>query len=247
MKLTIITSSISNITPIFRREFSSCLNSPIAYLFAAVFLVATNWLFFQSFFLTDQAVMRQWFGLLPLVFLLLVPAITMRSWAEEKKSNTVEFVLTLPIRDFEVVLAKFLSSLAFLALVLAFSVTLPATIGHLGDIDAGVVITGYLGALLLGSTYISLGLLASSFTRNQIVAFLVSLSVMFGLFIMGSNQVLGFVSGPTAAVLQFLSTASHFDTLSRGIVDTRDVIYYLSFTALAVYLTVQVIGSRNWR
>ncbi|MEK7188884.1 MAG: ABC transporter permease subunit [Patescibacteria group bacterium] len=247
MRLTIITSSIANITPLFKRECASYLNSPIAYIFAAVFLVTTNWLFFQSFFLTDQAVARQWFELLPWVFLLLAPAITMRSWAEEKRSNTMEFLLTLPIRDVEVVLAKFLSSLAFLALVLALSVTLPATIGWLGDIDLGVVITGYIGALLLGSMYLSLGLLVSAFTRNQIVAFLVSLALMFGLFVMGSNQVLSFVSGPLAAAVQFLSTTSHFNTLARGIIDTRDIIYYLSFTSLFVYLNVQIIGSRNWR
>ncbi len=171
----------------------------------------------------------------------------MRSWAEEKKTNTIEFLLTLPIRDGEVVAAKFLSSFLFLGLILALSLTLPVTVGRLGDLDAGVAAAGYVGALLLGGMYLSIGLLVSSFTENQIVAFLVSLSVMFGLFIIGSNNVLSFLSGPIAAVLQFLSTATHFNSVSRGIFDTRDIIYYLSFTALFLYLNVQSIGSRNWR
>ncbi len=247
MRLSDVPSSIANITPLFRRELASYLNSPIAYIFAAVFLAVSTWLFFQSFFLTDQAVVGPWFGLLPWMFLLLAPSVTMRGWAEEKKSNTIEFLLTLPIRDREVVLAKFLSAFGFLALVLLLSVALPATIGFLGDIDIGVVATGYAGALLLGGMYLAFGLLVSSFTRNQIVAFLVSLLGMFALFIMGSNQVLAFVSGGAGAAMQFLSTASHFNTLSRGIVDTRDIVYYLSFTALFIYFNVQSIGSRNWR
>ncbi|MBI1961687.1 MAG: ABC transporter permease subunit [Parcubacteria group bacterium] len=247
MKLTVIKSSIANIMPLCKREFVAYFNSPIAYVFAAVFLVVTNWLFFQQFFLANQAMLRDWFGLLPWMFLLLAPAITMRSWAEEKKTNTIEFLLTLPIRDSEVVAAKFLSSFLFLGLILALSLTMPITVGRLGDLDAGVAAAGYVGALLLGGMYLSIGLLVSSFTRNQIVAFLVSLSVMFSLFIIGSNNVLSFLSGPIASVLQFLSTATHFNSVSRGIFDTRDIIYYLSFTALFLYLNVQSISSRNWR
>jgi len=176
MNLKSLQSSIANIKPIFKREFVSFFNSPIAYIFVAVFLVVMNWLFFTRFFLTAQANMREWFGLVPWLFLLLAPAITMRSWAEEKKTGTVEFLLTLPIRDWEVVLAKFLSALAFLCVVLIFSLTIPITIGKLGDIDTGVIISGYVGAILMGAMYLSLGLLISSFTKNQIVSFLISLS-----------------------------------------------------------------------
>lgn len=242
-----IKSSIANIKPIFKREFVSFFNSPIAYIFVAVFLVVTNWLFFTRFFLTGQANMREWFGLVPWLFLLLAPAITMRSWAEEKKSGTVEFLLTLPIRDWEVVVAKFLSSLSFLAVVLIFSLTIPITIGRLGDIDIGVIVAGYVGAILMGAMYLSLGLLISSFSKNQIVSFLISLAVLFGLFIIGSNNVLSFLQGPIATVMQFLSTATHFNSIVKGIFDSRDIIYYLSFTGLFIYLNIQTIGSRNWR
>ncbi|OIO49235.1 MAG: ABC transporter [Parcubacteria group bacterium CG1_02_41_12] len=247
MNLKPIQSSINNIKPIFKREFVSFFNSPIAYIFVAVFLVVTNWLFFTRFFLTGQANMREWFGLVPWLFLLLAPAITMRSWAEEKKSGTVEFLLTLPIRDWEVVIAKFLSSLSFLAVVLIFSLTIPITIGKLGDIDFGVIISGYVGAILMGAMYLSLGLLISSFTKNQIVSFLISLSVLFAIFIIGSNNVMSFLQGPLASIMQFLSSATHFNSIVKGIFDSRDIIYYLSFTALFIYLNIQTIGSRNWR
>lgn len=240
-------SYTGNIAPIFKREFAAYFNSPIAYIFAAVFLIVANFLFFQSFFLTGQATLRSWFGLLPWLFLLLAPAITMRAWAEEKKSGTIEFLLTLPIRDFEVVLAKFFSALLFLVLVLSLSITLPITIAVLGDSDVGTVIAGYAGGILLGAMYLAFGLLVSSFTRNQIVAFLVSLSGLFVIFFIGSNNVLSFITGPLASILQFISSATHFASVVKGIFDTRDIIYYLSFTALFLYLNIQSIGSRNWR
>ena len=247
MNIKPIKSSTNNIFPIFKREFVSFFNSPIAYIFVAVFLIVTNWLFFTRFFLTGQANMREWFGLVPWLLLLLAPAITMRAWAEEKKTGTMEFLLTLPIRDWEVVIAKFLSSLSFLIIVLIFSLSIPITIARLGNLDFGIIFAGYIGTLLMGSMYLSLGLLISSFSKNQIVAFLISLAVLFGLFIIGSNNVLSFVQGPIASVLQFVSTATHFNSIIKGIFDSRDIIYYISFTALFIYLNIQTIGSRNWR
>lgn len=242
-----VKTSLNRIRPIFKREFVSYFNSPIAYIFVAVFLVAANWLFFQKFFLVKEVSMREWFALLPWVFLLLAPALTMRSWAEEKKNGTIEFLLTLPIRDAEVVLAKFGSSLAFLALTLILSLSIPVSLAGLGDLDRGVVLAGYVGALLLGGMYIALGLFISSLTSNQIVAFLLSLAALFALFIIGSNNVLAFVSGPLAGLFRFIGSGTHFNGITKGIFDTRDIIYYLSSIALFLYLNVQVIGSRKWR
>lgn len=247
MNLSIIKISLSHIRPIFKREFISYFNSPIAYIFVAIFLIVTNWFFFQRFFLAGQINMRDWFALLPWVFLLLAPALTMRSWAEEKKSGTIEFLLTLPIRDIEVVLAKFFSSLGFLALTLLLSLSVPITLAFLGDLDGGVIFAGYIGALLLGAMYISIGLFISSLTSNQIVAFLLSLAALFILFIIGSNNVLTFVTGPLASLCRFISSGSHFDSITKGIFDTRDILYYLSSIALFLYFNVQVIGSRKWR
>lgn len=247
MNMSIIKTSLARIRPIFKREFTSYFNSPIAYIFVAIFLVVINYLFFQKFFLTGQVSMRNWFALLPWVLLLLAPALTMRVWAEEKKTGTVEFLLTLPIKDWEVVLAKFFSCMSFLLFVLALSLTIPLTLGRLGDMDGGAVLTGYVGTILLGAMYISLGLLISSFTSNQIIAFLISLAVIFTIFFIGSTGLLNFVSGGVARFLQFLSSSSHFDNITKGIFDSRDIIYYLSTTALFLYFNVQVIGSRKWR
>ncbi len=247
MNVKPIKTSLVRIYPIFKREFTSYFNSPIAYIFVAVFLVATNWLFFQKFFLSAEVSMRNWFSLLPWMFLLLAPALTMRSWAEEKKSGTIEFLLTLPIRDVEVVLAKFGSSLGFLALSLLLSLSVPVTLSFLGDLDGGVIFAAYVGALLLGGMYIALGLFISSLTSNQIVAFLLSLAALFGLFIIGSNNVLAFVVGPLASLFRFISSGAHFDSITKGIFDTRDIIYYLSSITLFLYLNVQVIGSRKWK
>lgn len=247
MNLSSIKTSLNRIRPIFKREFVSYFNSPIAYIFVAIFLVVTNWLFFQRFFLANEINMRNWFSLLPWVLLLLAPALTMRSWAEEKKSGTIEFLLTLPIRDVEVVLAKFFSSLGFLALTLLLSLSVPITLAFLGDLDGGVIFAGYVGAFLLGAMYISIGLFISSLTSNQIVAFLLSLAALFALFIIGSNNVLNFVSGPLASVFRFFSSGAHFESITKGIFDTRDIIYYLSSIVLFLYLNVQVIGSRKWK
>lgn len=240
-------SNILNIKPIFKREFISYFNSPIAYIFVAVFLIVSNWLFFSRFFLAGQASMRDWFGLLPWLLLLLVPAMTMRSWAEEKKGGTIEFLLTLPIRDWEVVCAKFLSACVFLLVVLVFSVSVPITIHSLGNVDSGVIIAGYSGALMLGALYISIGLLLSSFTKNQIIAFLLSLATLFVLFFVGSNNVISLLNGPFADAVQYVSSATHYNSMIRGIFDSRDIVYYVTGTLLFLYLNVQSISSRNWR
>jgi ABC-2 type transport system permease protein len=144
--------------PIFFKEFKSYFVSPIAYVFITVYLVITNFLFFQGFFLINQADMRGYFGLLPWVFLFFVPAVTMRSWAEEKKVKTLEILLTWPVRDVEVVVGKFLASFAFLSLAVLLSVTIPVSIAMLGNPDMGVIVTSYIGAVLMGAAYLAIGL-----------------------------------------------------------------------------------------
>ena len=124
---------------------------------------------------------------------------------------------------------------------------MPITLAFLGDLDGGVILAGYVGAFLLGAMYISIGLFISSLTSNQIVAFLLSLAALFALFIIGSSSVLNFISGPLASVFRFFSSGSHFESITKGIFDTRDIIYYLSSIVLFLYLNVQVIGSRKWR
>lgn len=238
---------MKNIITIFKKELSAYFNSPLAYIFVAIFLIVSNWLFFQNFYLFGQANMRNYFVLLPWIFLFLAPAMTMRIWAEEKKTGTIEILLTLPVKDWEVVSAKFFSSIAFLSFVLLLSLTIPFTISRLGNLDWGPVIGGYVGAILMGGAYLSLGLFISSLTKNQIIAFLISLSFCFIVFIIGAEFVLERVSGLLAPLFQYLGIGFHFENIGKGVIDSRDLIYYLSFILLFLYLNIKSLESRNWK
>lgn len=225
----------------------SYFNSPIAYVFIAVFLIVGNWMFFNSFFLVGQASMRNYFTLLPWLFLFLAPAITMRGWAEEKKSGTIEFLLTLPITDWQAVLAKFFSALFFVMVALALTLSLPLTIGRLGNMDLGPVIGSYLGAIFLAGAYLSLGLFISSLTKNQIIAFVLGLVSCFIFFMVGMDFVLQGAPAFAAPVMKFLGLGSHFYNVARGVLDTKDLIYYLSFIFFFLWLNARVIESRDWK
>ncbi len=222
-------------------------NSPIAYIFIGVFLVVGNWLFFSSFFLVGQASMRDYFSLLPWMFLFLAPAITMRLWAEERKAGTIEFLLTLPITDWQAVLAKFFGGLAFLAIALLLSASLPASISFLGNLDWGPVIGGYLGALFLGGSYLALGLFISSLTRNQIIAFVSGVAACFAFFVVGADFVLAGAPQAAAPAMQFIGLGSHFYSIAKGVIDTKDIFYYFSFIFIFLWLNVKIIENRAWK
>jgi len=237
--------SVRNIYILFKKELWSYFNSPIAYIFIAVFLIVGNWLYFNSFFLAGQASMRNYFSLLPWMFLFLAPALTMRLWAEERKTGTIEFLLTLPIKDSEAVLAKFFGALAFLIITLLLSASLPITIAFLGNIDPGPMIGGYLGALLLGGSYLALGLFISSLTRNQIIAFVLALAACFAAFIVGADFAVSGAPKILQPTMRFLGLGSHFYNIAKGVIDTRDILYYLSFIFLFLWLNVKVIEERK--
>lgn len=238
---------MKNLKAIISREFITYFKLPIAYIFLIVFLVITNWLFFQDFFLRGEVNLRLYFDLFPLIFLVLTPALSMRLWAEEKSQKTEEVLLTLPISDWEVVLGKFLGSLFFLLLCLFFSLTVPLTLSFLGKIDYGVLVSGYLGLFFLGSFYLSLGLFISSLTRNQIVAFIITLAVSFFFYIIGSEIILLTAPKFIKPILQFLGIISHFSNFSRGLIDSRDIIYFLTFVFFFLFLNKKIIESRLWK
>jgi len=238
---------IKIINTLFKKELMAYFNSPIAYIFIGVFLVVGNWLYFNYFFLINQASLRNYFAILPWIFLFLAPALTMRLWAEEKKSGTVEFLLTLPITDWQAVLGKFLGALTFLFITLLLSITLPITVAYLGDVDLGPIAGSYLGALFLGGSYLALGLFISSLTKNQIIAFVLGLVACFGFFIVGEPFVLNSAPGFSLPVLKFLGLGGHFQNISKGVIDSKDIIYYVSFIFLWLWLNVRVIERRSWR
>ncbi len=236
---------MKNTRPIFRRELAGYFNSPIAYIFITVFLGLSSWLFFKGFFVVGEASLRMFFGLLPWIFLFFVPAITMRLWAEEKKVGTMELLMTLPVTDTEAVLGKYLASLAFLMLSLALSFVIPIIVSVLGDPDPGQIVGGYVGAVLMGGAFLAIGLFISSLTESQIVAFIIAVVATFGLFILGEDFVLFGVPEWLVPVFSFAGLGGHYDSISRGVIDSRDIIYYLSIIVFFLYLNVKSIESRK--
>jgi ABC-2 type transport system permease protein len=230
-----------NTLPIFKRELAGYFNSPIAYIYLTVYLGLSSWLFLKGFFLIGEASMRSFFDLMPWIFLFFVPAITMRLWAEEKKVGTMELLMTLPITDAEAVLGKFLASFSFLLLSLALTFVLPIVVAMVGDPDPGQIVGGYLGCVLIGAAYLSIGLFVSSLTENQIVAFIVAVVGIFGLFILGADFVLFGIPDWLVPVFSFIGLGGHFDSVSRGVLDSRDLIYYFSVIGFFLYLNVKSI------
>ncbi len=230
---------------IARREFGAYFKSPVAYIVLSVFVALTGFLFFDRFFVFKTASMDSFFGSMPLLLLFFGPAMAMRLLAEERGSGTIEMLLTLPVRDWEVVLGKYLAGLGLLAIGVALTLPFAITVGKLGPLDHGPVIGGYLGTIFLGGTYLAIGLLASSMTRNQIVAFIVGLMICFALFVLdGFVGAAGKTVGP---ILEYMSPKFHFEGISRGVIELRNVVYYLSTIAVVLLLTVQVLESRKWR
>ncbi|MFC1598699.1 ABC transporter permease subunit [Patescibacteria group bacterium] len=238
---------MNHIKAIILKEFKNYFNSPLAYIFISIYLVILGWIFFTNFFLMGQASMRAYFSFLPWVFLFLIPAITMKLWAEEKKLNTTEILYTWPIENYEIILGKFIASLLFLALALACSLSIPISISFIGGLDWGVVIASYIGALFLGAAFLAIGLFISSLTDNQIIAFIVSIALSFILFIIGESLITYFLPNFLIGVFQYLGLGYHFNSISRGVLDSRDIIYYLSIIGFFLYLNVRQIESHRWK
>jgi ABC-2 type transport system permease protein len=220
---------------IFKKEFRTYFVSPVAYIVISIFLIVIGWFFFSTFFLINQASLRNFFALLPIIFAFVIPAVTMRLFAEELNVGTYEILLTMPVTFREVVLGKFLASLAFVAAMLLPTVSYPVTVSFLGDLDWGPVIGGYVGAILLGAAFSAVGLFASSLTRNQIVAFIIGVAICFALVLI--DKILFFLPTPLVGVLEYLGADFHFENISKGILDSRDILYFLSVTFISLYAT----------
>jgi ABC-2 type transport system permease protein len=239
----------AHVLAIFKKELRSYFASPLGYVFILFYLLVSNGFFFfiQDFFRISQASMRGYFMTLPWVFLFFLPAVTMRLWAEERKLGTLEVLLTMPLREAEVVLGKFLASFAFLAITLAFTLTVPVSIGILGRPDWGVIAGSYAGALFLGAAYLAIGLWVSSLTESQVTAFIVSVAVIFLFLVAGvAPAYLGSV-GWLGAFCEYLSLLSHFQNILRGVLDSRDVVYYVAVVVVFLYLNVKNIEARKWK
>jgi ABC-2 type transport system permease protein len=234
----------STVGVIYRRELRSFFNAPAAYVVIIVFLAILGWFFTSNLFLANVASMRVVFDLVPFLFLFFVPAVTMRLLAEEKKSGTLELLTTKPVHDAEIVLGKFLAALTLLAAALLPTLLYLLTVGTLGRVDLGPAFTGYLGLLLVGSVFIGFGLLASSLTENQIVAFIFGFLLVFAFFMF--DKVLVYAPHTVAGVLEFLSVDYHFSNMARGVVDSRNLVYFASVIGFTLYLTTLSLQRRKW-
>lgn len=240
------TLSFQNIRTIFRRELSAYFNSPVAYVVIVVFLAITGWFFTSTLFLNNVASMYMVFESFILRILLIVfaPAVTMRLLAEERKSGTFELLATKPVRDAEIVLGKFLAAWSVLAATLLPTLLYLLTLMFLGSIDIGPVVSGYIGLMLVGGVYLAIGVLASSLTENQIVAFIVSFLIIVVFFLL--DKMLMFIPEALTSTVEYLSIDSHYTSIARGVIDSRDLIYFCSILGFSLLLATVSLERRKW-
>ena len=239
---------MSQIMAITRKELSSYFGSPMALIFVGVFLAATLFSFFwiDTFFSRGLADVRPLFRWMPVLMIFLVAALTMRQWSEEEQTGTLEILLTLPVRTTELVLGKFLAVMALVALSLVLTVFLPLTVSLLGNLDWGPVIGGYLATLLLAAAYAAIGLFISSRTNNQIVALILTV-VVGGIFYgIGTRGITELTGNPLGELFRLLATGSRFESIERGVIDLRDLVYYLSLTVIFLSSNILSLDSKRW-
>ncbi len=228
---------------IFARELKGFLVSPIAYIVISIFLIVTGWFFFSTFFLYNQAELRTFFGLLPVTFSFIVPAVTMRLFSEEFNAGSYELLKTQPVRSLDVVLGKFMAAAVLVAIMLVPTLSYGIFISFIGDLDWGPWVGGYIGALLLGAAFSAVGLFASSLTRNQIIALITGMAICFFLTLI--DKMLFFLPEGAVGVFQYLGADYHFQNIARGILDSRDILYFLSVSFVMLYGTHLVLEERT--
>jgi len=237
---------MSNHIAVFcKKELRSFFDSPIAYIVITIFLLISGWFFFSDLFLVNQASLRNLFNIVPFIFMFFVPAVTMRLISEEKRSGTIEVLLTLPVKDYEIILGKFLAGFILIVVAVILTLVYTLTLSGLGNLDFGSVVAGYVGLIFLGATYLSIGVFTSSLTQNQIVAFITSFVIIFTLYML--DKVLIFMPNFLVSFFEYLSVDYHFSNISRGVIDSRDVIYYLSLVFFFLFLAIRALESRKWR
>lgn len=243
MITSLVTDRGGNVWALYKKEVKAYFNSPVAYIVMAVFLLLAGWFFTSDIYLVGQASLRTFFEVGRLIFIFFVPAVTMRLLAEEQASGSLELLVTYPVTDAEIVLAKWLASLTLLTVTLAFTLVYLFTLVVLGNPDEGAVFGGYLGLLLLGGAGSAIGLWASSLSRNQVTAFVLAFTVLFVLFMLGNLLV--FLPPGLGTVAEYVSFSAHLDNLSRGVIDSRDLLYWVSLTLLGLGLAIERLSDRT--
>ncbi len=235
---------------VFKRELKSYFSTPVAYVFLVVFLFFAGYLpFRQGFFDAEQADLRRFFLNLPLLFVFMVPCTAMRLWAEERKSGSLELLLTLPITITQAVLGKFFAAWCFLGIALALTVTLPITVAYLGNPDEGMIVSGYLGSFLMAGAFLATGCFFSALSKNQVVSFILSVTALAILIYAGMPTTLNYLSSFTPAgfvnFAQELSLLNHFETMQRGVIRFRDIAYFLLLMAGWLFACGAILNERK--
>ena len=233
----------SAITVILKRELYTWFNSFTAWLVTGLFLISTGLLFFSTFFIRQVATLRYFFSLLPILFSFFIPAITMRLFAEESRSGSLETLMTLPVSSAQAVAGKYLAAFISCAVMLLPTFSYALTAGMFGSPDAGPIVGGYLGALFLAAAYSAIGLFASASSKNQIVAFFIGFAICIILSIIDSFLIL--LPAGITNFLSFFSANTHFESISKGIIDSRDLLYFISITIIFLGLTVKTEEGRR--
>ena len=237
---------MKNTLMIAQRQFLSYFNGPVAYIVSVIVLGFVSFMFWMQFFLAGRATVNElffWFGI---VMVLAAPALTMGLIAEEKRSGTLELLLTMPVRESEVILGKYLGAFGLFFVIVVLTLANPFAVSTLGNLDWGPVMAGYLGLILQGAAMLAIGIMASTFTKDQLVSFFVSLFLL-GIAGWIAPLMLRFMaSGGWATFLETISLQSHLQSMTRGVVDTRDVIFFLSITVIGLLVSFRALESRRW-
>ncbi len=235
-----------NISTIMRRELGAYFNSPIAYVVISVFLVLSAFLFFNALFLQQQAELRELFDgfWTTLLVAILGPAITMRLFAEERSNDTLELLLTMPVTDWDIVLGKYLAALVLFGYAMLAMGCFAVTVAWLGPLDKGAAFAGFVGLYLTTATYMAIGLMASAFTKNQIVAFLMAVTMCLLLWLVG--KVVQVMPPSIQPFVDWIGVDNHIGNMARGVFDTRDILYFFSIIASCLLVSQTTLESRRW-
>jgi len=236
---------------VFQREFMGYFATPLSYIFIVIFLFLTGLTTFYigQFFETGEASLKGFFSFHPWLYLFLIPAVSMRLWAEESKSGTIELLMTLPVPLWAVVLGKYLAAWGFTLVALGLTFPVWITVNYLGDPDNGVILASYIGSALMAGAYLAIGSTISATTRNQVIAFVITVSVCFLFTVSGLPMVLDFFSAwaPEAllSVIASFSFLAHFDAITNGVIDLRDVVYFASLTGAWLYANAVILEMKK--
>ena len=244
---------MKNTLVLFKRELRGYFSTPVAYVFIVIFLILNGWITFYlgNFYEQERADLQVFFNFHPWLYLFLIPAVSMRLWAEERKTGTIELLMTLPVTMGQTVVAKFLAAWAFTAIALLLTFPMWITVNYLGKPDNGVILASYVGSLLMAGGYLAIGACISALTKNQVIAFVLSLMLCLVFILAGFPMVLDFVSfhgwTPQAVVdaVRSFSFLTHFNSITKGVIDARDVLFFGSLIAMCLFANAVLLDLKK--